>query len=63
MEENPLLGPGEPTYVEDTGQIKVGDGVTPWKDLPYFHADHLTFAVSDTPPDNPPVGFVHVPAP
>jgi len=32
---NPVLGLGEPSVVSDTGQMKVGDGVTRWVDLPY----------------------------
>lgn len=30
---NPVLGDGEVGYAEDTGQIKVGDGVTAWTAL------------------------------
>src|SRR5262245_25979406 len=43
-DENPILFPGEPGYEKDTGRtktggrMKIGDGVTPWKDLPYFVA-------------------------
>lgn len=33
---NPVLAYGEPGYEKDTGQLKIGDGVTPWKDLPYI---------------------------
>jgi hypothetical protein len=32
---NPILGDGEPAYVTDTNLYKVGNGVTPWNDLPY----------------------------
>ena len=37
--KNPVLLEGEPSYVtdgEDNKKIKIGDGVTPWNDLPYF---------------------------
>lgn len=32
---NPILGDGEPGYVTDNNWYKIGDGVTPWNDLPY----------------------------
>lgn len=35
-EKNTVLGPGEPGIEIDTGWFKIGDGVTPWNDLPYF---------------------------
>ena len=31
---NPILLAGEPGYIKDTGEIKIGDGTTPWKQLP-----------------------------
>ena len=34
--ENPILYKGEPGLEEDTDQLKVGDGVTHWVDLPYI---------------------------
>lgn len=33
--ENPILHEGEPGYERDTRRLKIGDGVTPWLDLPY----------------------------
>ena len=33
--KNPILAAGEPGVETDTGQIKVGDGSTPWNSLPY----------------------------
>jgi collagen type VII alpha len=33
---NPVLKSGEPGYETDTGQLKIGDGVTPWNQLPYL---------------------------
>lgn len=35
-EKNPVLRAGEPGYDRTTGWFKVGDGITPWIDLPYF---------------------------
>lgn len=32
---NPILKVGEPGYESDEGGWKIGDGVTPWVDLPY----------------------------
>jgi hypothetical protein len=33
---NPILGDGEPAYEEDTGRLKLGDGVTAYADRPYI---------------------------
>lgn len=35
-DQNPILGPAEPGVEIGSGQFKLGDGVTPWNDLPYF---------------------------
>ena len=35
-EVNPILEQGEPGFVYDQNRLKVGDGVTPWNDLPYI---------------------------
>ena len=35
-EVNPILEEGEPGFSIDTNQLKVGNGVTPWNDLPYI---------------------------
>lgn len=32
---NPVLAAGEPGVEIDTGQMKLGDGITPWNSLPY----------------------------
>lgn len=37
-DENPILHPGEPGYEKNTNRMKIGDGVTPWRDLAYFTA-------------------------
>ena len=33
---NPILRAGEMSYVNDLGKCKIGDGKTPWVNLPYF---------------------------
>ena len=35
-ELNPILEQGEPGFVYDNNLLKIGDGVTPWNDLPYI---------------------------
>ena len=35
-EVNPILKQGEPGFVYDENRLKIGDGVTPWRDLPYI---------------------------
>lgn len=37
-DENPTLRQGEPGYEKDTHRMKIGDGVTPWRELAYFTA-------------------------
>lgn len=34
--DNPVLHNGEPGYEDDTGRLKMGDGVQAWNDLDYF---------------------------
>jgi hypothetical protein len=36
-EVNPILEQGEPGFVYDENRLKIGDGVTPWNDLPYIN--------------------------
>ena len=36
IKNNPILASGEPGFVIDKNQLKIGDGVTAWKDLPYI---------------------------
>ncbi len=33
---NPLLQAGEPGFESDTNQLKIGDGIHRWNDLPYI---------------------------
>lgn len=40
-ELNPVLLPGEPGYEYDTHRLKVGDGSTAWKDLPYIGEESI----------------------
>lgn len=39
--KNPILEEGEPAVEENTGRIKIGDGVTRWTLLPYSVPDAL----------------------
>lgn len=48
-DENPVLSDGEVAVESDTEKVKVGDGVTRWKRLPYF-VDRPGPAVPDPPP-------------
>ena len=34
-EVNPILQPGEPGFILDENRLKIGDGITPWNELPY----------------------------
>lgn len=36
IEVNPILAQGEPGFEYDTNKLKIGDGITAWKDLPYI---------------------------
>ena len=55
---NPVLACGEPGFVIDKNALKIGDGITAWKDLEYvndknggiFNADsHLNFPATGSP--------------
>lgn len=35
-ELNLVLEQGEPGFVYDKNRLKIGDGITPWNDLPYI---------------------------
>lgn len=39
MDANPVLQDGEPGYEKDTGKLKIGDGLTHWRELEYFEED------------------------
>lgn len=40
--KNPRLQNGEPGFEEETGKLKIGDGVKHWNDLPYVDAPPYT---------------------
>lgn len=40
-EVNPVLAEGQPGWVMDENRLKIGDGVTPWIDLPYLGEDNV----------------------
>lgn len=54
--KNPILAIGEPGFEKDTGRLKIGDGVTPWIDLPY--ADEQSICSRSSVEDFPPVGNI-----
>lgn len=37
--KNPVLMEGEPGFERDTGQLKIGNGLDKWNDLPYQVGD------------------------
>ena len=39
IEVNPILQQGEPGFEYDTNRLKIGDGFTPWTNLPYINSD------------------------
>lgn len=44
-EVNPILDQGEPGFVYDANRLKIGDGKTPWNDLPYIEGKFYTAGV------------------
>lgn len=52
---NPILAKGEPGFVLDKNALKIGDGVTPWKDLEYIglNQEDLAKAIEDYFKENP----------
>lgn len=36
LENNPILAEGEPGFELDTNKLKIGDGITSWRNLPYI---------------------------
>ena len=55
-ELNPILAQGEPGFVYDANLLKVGDGQTPWNDLPYINDSEIGVVNAPTVLDFPPVG-------
>ena len=51
-EVNPILKQGEPGFVYDKNLLKIGDGITPWNDLPYIEGKNeivSSYTVADFP--------------
>lgn len=57
---NPVLAPGEPSFVTDKNLLKIGDGKTAWIDLPYIGTQGNCGGVynAKTHYDFPSIGFV-----
>ena len=55
---NPILAKGEPSFVVDKNALKIGDGVTPWRELDYIgiNQDDLAKAIEDYFEENPEAG-------
>ena len=47
---NPVLMSGEPGYSTDTGELKIGDGVTSWISLPLYNGIGPTGATGSVGP-------------
>ena len=56
---NPILEQGEPGFVYDKNRLKIGDGITPWNDLPYIEGK-TNVANSRTVSDFPIIGDPNV---
>lgn len=52
---NPVLAKGEPSFVLDKNALKIGNGITPWKDLEYIglNQEDLAKAIEDYFKENP----------
>ena len=57
VKNNPLLAAGEPGYEIDTHKVKIGDGTSNWKDLPYIGEHNIVSYASHN--DFPSVGNVN----
>lgn len=55
---NPVLAPGEPGWALDAHILKIGDGKTPWKDLP-LATDNCVFN-AQTAAEFPSIGSANV---
>ena len=58
IEVNPILRQGEPGFEYDTGKLKMGDGFTPWLNLPYISEGGIFNA--PTRNDFPKVGNINI---
>lgn len=57
---NIILDPGEPGFEIDTGKLKIGNGTTPWNNLPYLGEDKTLVVNADTHFNFPAIGDVNV---
>ena len=46
--KNPVLALGEPGFAYDKFELRIGDGVTAWKDLPSIAGNELTLSPDGT---------------
>jgi hypothetical protein len=51
--ENPILHDGEPGYERDTRRLKIGDGITHWRELPYSPTGATSGGGGTTDEDTP----------
>lgn len=58
LKNNPILSEGEPSFVIDENRLKIGDGVTAWKDLTYVGENSVVNA--QTHYDFPSIGRENV---
>lgn len=57
---NPILAVGEPGFEKDTNRLKIGNGITPWNDLPYQDQNQPEIFNGETINDFPVEGTVNV---
>lgn len=55
IEVNPILAQGEPGFILDENRFKIGDGITPWNDLPYIGESNVYSGATKN--DFPEVGY------
>ena len=62
FKNNPILAVGEPGFVIDKNLLKIGDGVTPWRDLPFIEgqSDGVGVINADTLSDFPTLGNINI---
>jgi hypothetical protein len=58
QELNLILADGEPGFERDTNRLKIGNGKTPWNDLPYISDGNIINAATHY--DFPSVGFSNI---
>ena len=44
--KNPVLAEGEPCFELDTGKLKIGNGTTAYKDLPYVNSGSVQVEIA-----------------